>query len=138
MTLSHQKLKKESIIDESFTISSEEKVYIEKIDKTIGLDVENSSGEEVSTPQKEETPTSDVSVSTKSLLDRCSAFLVEEDGSKANTAKEPLYKLQNLLLPERKHLFLRLKLHKIQYTLRIIRQYFSVLLRFEQTLSLHP
>ena len=96
MTLSHQKLKKESIIDESFTISSEEKVYIEKIDKTIGLDVENSSGEEVSTPQKEETPTSDVSVSTKSLLDRCSAFLVEEDGSKANTAKEPLYKLQSV------------------------------------------
>jgi len=88
MTLSHQKLKKESHIEDSFVITPEEKIR---------PDIEVPAKEEIVTPQKEEKSTTpDVTVGTKSLLDRCSAFLVEEDGSKAGTNKEPLYKLQSV------------------------------------------
>ena len=128
MTLSHQKLKKESRIEECFSISSEDNTEKKQPPKEFfstsvninsdSLTESNNTKEKIAenadvSTKKENTPIKDKEAispqtnkesdippikpeKTKSLLDRCSAFLVEEDGSKANTEKAPLYKLQSV------------------------------------------
>lgn len=97
MTMSHAKLKKESCIEDSFSVVTEEKeIKTTNENMVSSVNPKEEKTETLPDTNKEEYPRPIPKKENKSLLDKCSAFLVEDDGSKANLDKEPLYKLQSV------------------------------------------